>query len=98
MRTISVLDIIEETATKYPDKPAIIDEKETYTYSRLLQNARLFGYALLRELGGCRHRPIMLFMDKSAKCVAAMLGTIYSGNFYVPMDIKTPIDRLKTPV
>ena len=96
MRTISVLDIIEKTADLYGDKIAVIDEAQSYTYSQLLQNAREFGYALHKEMQGIRNKPIMLFMDKSAKCVAAMLGTLYSGNFYVPMDIKTPIDRLES--
>lgn len=96
MRTISVLDIIEKTADLHENKVAVIDGTQNYTYGQLLQNAREFGYALHKELQGIRNKPVMIFMDKSAKCLAAMLGTLYSGNFYVPMDIKTPINRLES--
>lgn len=96
MKATSVLDILEETAARYPDKAAFIDDRETYTYGQLMDNARSFGSGLLQALCGETHRPVMLFMDKSVKCVAAMLGTLYSGNFYVPMDVKTPIERLNS--
>ena len=36
----------------------------------------------------------MLFMEKGIECLTSMIGVLYSGNFYVPMDIKTPIGRL----
>lgn len=96
MRTISVLDILEETASRLPDKIYLQDEEETVTYGQCRAQAMHFGYALYRELDGARRRPIVLFMDKSCRCVVSMLGALYSGSFYVPMDVKTPLERLKS--
>lgn len=95
MRIISVLDILEQTAARLPDKVYLQDEKEAVTYGQCKAQAMRFGYAMHRELGGVRKRPIVLFIDKSCRCVVSMLGVLYSGNFYVPMDVKTPLERLE---
>ena len=105
MRAITVLDILEETAVRLPDKVYLEDEVETVTYGQCMEDAMRLGYALGRELdgigekkapGGVMRRPVILFMDKSCRCVISMLGVLYSGNFYVPMDVKTPIERLNS--
>ena len=93
--TLSVLDILEGTTRKFPDKTACIDMNESLTYTELVNNAKMFGYILNRELN-VNKEPIVLFMDKSCKCLTAMIGTIYSGNIYVPMDIHTPLERLNS--
>lgn len=96
MRTISMLDILDETASRLPDKIYLQDEEETLTFGQCRTQAIRLGYALHRELGKARRKPIILFMDKSCRCVVSMLGVLYSGNFYVPMDIKTPLERLES--
>lgn len=96
MRTISVLDILDETAARLPDKVYLRDEEESITYGQCKEQAMALGYALHRELQGERKKPVVLFMDKSCRCVIAMLGALYSGNFYVPMDVKTPAERLNS--
>lgn len=96
MREITVLDILEKTAARLPDKIYLRDEEETVTYGECRARATGLGYALHRELGGARKRPILLFIDKSCRCVVSMLGVLYSGNFYVPMDVKTPLARLES--
>lgn len=94
MRNISVLDILEQTALRLPDKPYLQDESETITFAQCKVQAMQLGYALYRELGGVRQRPILIFMDKSCRCAITMMGILYSGNFYVVMDTKTPLERL----
>lgn len=90
----TVTGILERTAEAYPDKTAIKDTEGALTYSQLKDAAQDFGYALYKALDGRRQLPVVLFMDKGCSCFSAMLGTLYSGNIYVPMDVKTPADRL----
>lgn len=53
----------------------------------------------LQNWGGYSNsKPILVFIDKGAKCLASLLGVLYSGNSYVPMDVKTPVDRMKSIV
>jgi len=33
-------------------------------------------------------------MERSANCVPAFLGAAYSGNFYVPLDVEMPVERI----
>lgn len=90
----TILDIFAETVKEYPSKTAINTIDNQMTYSRLQADAMQLGYALYKETDGERNVPIVVFIDKGCECLAAMLGVLYSGNCYVPMDIKTPIDRL----
>lgn len=94
MRAISVLDILEETVRDYGSRTAVIDGDEKVTYRQLYERAKRLGYALTKALDGARQEPVMLFMEKSHQCITAMLGVLYSGNIYVPMDTKIPPDRL----
>ncbi len=96
MRYLSVLDILEETAARLPEKVYVEDERGEATYAEVVERAKRFGWGLSRVLGGERQRPVVLFMEKSVECLCAMFGTLYSGNFYVPMDVHTPRERLNS--
>lgn len=92
----TVLDIFEQTAAEFPSKTAIKTVDGELTYSQLRENAIRFGYSLHKDIGGVRNTPIVIFIEKGCECLVAMLGVLYSGNCYVPMDVKTPIDRLQS--
>lgn len=92
----TVLDFFEEVVAEYPSKVAIQTVDGQLTYSQLQKNAMWIGYALHQETKGIRNTPIVIFMDKGCECLTTMLGVLYSGNCYVPMDVKTPIDRLRS--
>jgi len=95
-KQITVLDIFEKTVEKYPDKVAIKDINGALTYSQLRSNAQKIGAAICYNLKGKRNCPIAVFIDKGCECLVTILGILYSGNCYVPMDIKTPLDRMQS--
>ena len=95
---ITVLDYFEETTNEHFNKTAIKTPDDRMTYGKLQETARRLGYALNRTMAGAVNSPVIVFMDKGCDCLAAMLGVLYSGNCYVPMDVKTPGDRLKAIV
>ena len=95
MRQLSVLDLLETSAEKYPEKAAVITPKGSYSYRRLLEDAKRLG-AFIHEAKGRTNEPVCIFMEKSYLHLAAMYGTLYSGNFYVPVDNKTPLERLES--
>ena len=66
------------------------------TYSELQNRAKNIAFQLNRCFCGKRNQPVMVFLDKGCDCLAAMFGVLYSGNFYVPMDIKTPKERFES--
>lgn len=91
--TINVLEYLEGSVGKYPEKTAFIDENKELTFQQLYDNAQAAGTALL-SLNVTR-RPVLVFMEKSADNIGAFMGILYSGNFYCPIDTDMPVQRLE---
>ena len=90
----NVLEFIERSAEKYPDKLSVADINGGLTYKELEQTAKQIGAWLYQGLGGCKNRPVVVLLDKEPKSVAAFMGVVYSGNFYVVIDAEMPVDRV----
>ncbi len=88
-----VLDYLEETARRLPDKIAFAGEGEALSFGQLRELARSVG-SFLSARGVCR-RPVAVFMDKSPREIAAFFGVIAGGCFYVPIDAEMPESRIR---
>lgn len=91
----SVLEFLEAAAASVPDKIVFADPKTELTYADFTDQAKRVGSALIRELGGCRHQPVAVLVDRTVAPLAAFFGTVYSGNFYVPVDRRMPQERVR---
>ena len=89
----NILEFLEKNAKEYAEKTAFIDTQEQLTWGALCRTAQSIGTALFAE--GRRNRPIAVYFDKSVRTVAAMLGVVYSGNFYVVIDSEMPVERIE---
>lgn len=90
----NVLEFLETSAEKFPEKEAFSDSKVSITYRELETGAKAVGSALL-DLNK-RNRPVVVFLDKNTACVTAFMGVVYSGNFYVSVDIYMPVQRIQS--
>lgn len=88
----TILDFFDQTVESYRDKIAVGDSEREITYKELQDQAKIIGSSLAQQ--GYKRQPIALFMKRSINVTGAMLGTLYSGNFYVVLDCDSPIDRL----
>ena len=89
----NVLEYLERSAQRFPDKPAYIDVNGSYTFSELERAARAVGSALCGVLEkGC---PAAVYMEKGVQQIAAFLGVAYAGGFYSPIDVDMPAPRVK---
>lgn len=84
---------LEQTASKFPDKPAFCDEYKSLTYRGLSSQAKAVAMRLIRL--GIFKKPIAVFLPKGADCVAAFMAAAYSGNFYTPVDVDMPKKRVQ---
>lgn len=91
--TRHVLTYLEQSARLCPQAPAVEDDRERLTYAALLARARAIGTGLARVMKP--RTPVLILMDKSPLCVAAMLGSVYAGGFYTPVDPAMPLRRLE---
>ena len=93
MGTISVTDYLERTAKRFSEKMAFVDEKMSLSFRDLRDEARCLAMGLIQR--NFFKKPIVIFMEKCPRCVAAFLGVAYSGNFYTPIDTRMPKERIK---
>lgn len=89
----NVLEFLETTAERYPHKVAVDDGNVLLTWSELqeLSGRMGTGFCKLTKQG----KPVALLMEKSALTLAAMMGVVYSGCFYVMIDPAQPPSRVK---
>ena len=91
---INVLELLEHSASKYPDKVFLADEEKAVTFSEAEDTARRIGSFLIAKLPA-RNHPIAVCVGREAESVLMFLGVAYSGNFYVPINRELPADRVK---
>ena len=92
----NILEFIENSAARYPDKLAVADENGGLTYSQLESFSRKIGAWVLSEIKGVRNKAIAVLLDKKPESVAAYMGVVYSGNFYVVLDAEMPKQRAES--
>lgn len=88
-----VVDYLEETVKKFPDKIAFADRNQQITFYELRNKACGIADVLISK--GYFKKPILVFLEKSVTCIEAFMGIAYSGNFYSPIDIKMPVERVE---
>lgn len=89
----TVLDYIEKTLNDYSNNIAIGDVEKQLTFSQLITESKKAGTSI--STYNKARKPIAILMDRSASTTIAMLGVMYSGNFYVVLDSESPFDRLE---
>ncbi|MGK0188364.1 MAG: amino acid adenylation domain-containing protein [Verrucomicrobiales bacterium] len=83
----------EVQARATPDAIAIISAKPS-TY-RELADDMLRTDAFLRARGLRPEEPVAVFMSRSARMVAVLLGILRAGGAYVPLDPADPLERTR---
>lgn len=90
----NILQYFEETCKNFPDNTAVADESSSVTFKDLQTRSQQTGSMLAANLG--KHNvPVAIYIDKSPALVEAMLGILYSGNFYVVLDTQMPAERVR---
>ena len=83
----SILEYLEESARKYPDKTAFADEHTSCTFKELEQTARRTGTALAKHF--TPRNPVPVFMEKSVETIGVFMGAVYAGCFLCTDGYKT---------
>jgi amino acid adenylation domain-containing protein len=87
--------LLEGAARVSPGKNALQLDNGAMTFGDLLRGAR--GIATtLHEAGIGRGDRVGIWMDKSPACVQSVLGVLFSGAAYVPLDPRSPWRRCRT--
>ena len=89
----NVLEFLEETERKYPDRTAVDDGTFCLSWRELKDLSQRMG-TLFCEICD-QGEPVVILAEKSARTLAAMFGVVYAGCFYVMVDPSQPAARVR---
>jgi amino acid adenylation domain-containing protein len=89
----SIHEKFEKIAHQYPDRLAVKSGDRALTYDELNRTANQIAGAILaqRPKGS---EPIALLLEHGIDVIAAIIGVLKAGKFYVALDLSLPRDRL----
>ncbi len=91
---IHAIDYFLAAATRRPGAVALLDRGSPHTYQALEVAARTIAAGIERQFPGLRGKPLVIALPKGVDAIAAILACQWTGNIYVPVDIKVPAERL----
>ena len=90
----NILQYLEKSAALHPEKIIFADADTSVRYESFIRKAMAVGTAIASPRGE-RNRPIAVMMPRSIENLIAMMGVVYSGNFYVVIDSEMPRARVE---
>ncbi len=89
----SVLEYLEASAKRLPNKVAFFDVDNELTFLNLRNRALDVAWHIKGILSGKRN-PVLTFLPKKTDSIVAFMGILYSGNCYTPTDIRFPAEKV----
>lgn len=89
----NVLEYLEKSSEKYPDKIAFKDLEQSCTFAKLQQEAQVIGSSLAKYQEV--RQPVVVLMDRKINALKVFLGIVYSGNFYIYISPEQPTMRIQ---
>ena len=93
----NVLDYFEETKNLYPSKIALVDRDKELSFETMWELSQNISSNLLGSII-VQNTPqvIAVYLPKSHQALVSFFGILMSGNIYMPLDIKSPLERTNT--
>lgn len=86
----NVIEYLRRSVDAFPNKDAVRDQRGSITFQELWRNAQVLAITMT----DLKNSPIGVYLPKECKMVEAFAGINMSGNFYVPLDTKSPDSRV----
>lgn len=91
---INLIEYFESTVESFPYKLAISDNKGQLSFNSLKRNVELTALQITRKFNQF-NRPIAIYLPKNNEAIVSFLATLYSGNYYAPLDTNNPTNRIE---
>ena len=88
----SILDYLEQSAKKFPEKVFLSSKKEHITYTQFVEQSKKLATQLLKF--NTKNKPYVVYAAQDLHSLIIFFGILYSGNFYVPVGVDNPKERL----
>ncbi len=93
MNKTTILDYLDETSRRYPDKIALEGGACSQSFCEMREKARQIASSLLEK--GFFRKSVAVLMDKHPDTVCAFFGALYAGCFYICIDPEMPDSRIR---
>jgi amino acid adenylation domain-containing protein len=90
---INLIEYFIGTVKSFPQKYAIIDGERKLTFTDLDTLARQTAGTIINGVK-CKNKPVAVFLPKCVEALQSDLAITYSGNAYMNLDVKNPVERL----
>ena len=90
---INVMSYLEAANKQCPESVAVADCNVSMTYSKLWTYACSAGSTIYNRLGNIKN-PIAVCIKHNSADIIAFYSIVFSGNFYVPIDMSLPTERI----
>lgn len=90
----NILEYLELTAARVPERIAFSDERASLTFGTLLQLSQKIGSAIAERVP-VRSAVAVIMDNRDVRCIPVLLGVLYAGCCYAPLDGAMPVDRLE---
>ena len=94
----SAIKMLDVSADVRGDKLAFQDIDSELTFAQLQSTSKSIGTVIAGCISADTLTPVVVMLPKSVIAAATMLGVLYSGNCYVPVDYRVPTARLEAIV
>ncbi|MBQ2456387.1 MAG: amino acid adenylation domain-containing protein [Firmicutes bacterium] len=95
----NIFSYLENTAERYPDKTALVDDKGSVSFAALLTAALSIGTAAAAMIPVPEDppfaRPVCVMTGRDADSIKGFMGAMAAGCFYVPVDRTMPKARME---
>ncbi|AXG70739.1 dimodular nonribosomal peptide synthase [Kordia sp. SMS9] len=90
----TVLDYIHKHIEKQPEKIALYDQNQTFTYKEIAELSDTIAKQIIATTSGTSNKPVAILLPRSAKLIVCMLGILKSKRPFIPLDPSFPEERL----
>ena len=92
MMKTNILQFLEDTVERFPDKCALIEGEKRLIFRDLKRISQTIASKISKL--NTVNKPIAVFLPKSIECIVSDIAISYSSNIYMNLDIKMPALRI----
>ncbi|HEY4460900.1 MAG TPA: non-ribosomal peptide synthase/polyketide synthase [Pseudonocardiaceae bacterium] len=90
----TIPELFAEQVRRAPDAVAVRADGVAVTYAELDERANRLAHRLI-SIGVRPEQPVALLVERSVELVVAELAVAKAGGYYVPLDARAPVGRLR---
>ncbi|WP_391572839.1 amino acid adenylation domain-containing protein [Cohnella sp.] len=92
---INLINYFIETVQRVPNKTAVIEGDNEISFRELSCKSKGLSVVISDQINHIIRKPIAVYLDKGINTVLSDIAITFTGNAYMNLDVKTPIQRTK---